>query len=92
MGNKCCGNRNKPEQNQEKSSEYTTKHTTKDESFTKDPATKSSTKVSSTTKERKGACPYCKTLIPIITNLKYLECPSCKEKSLQDGCTTTLYP
>lgn len=83
MGNKCCGNRSKPhEKPEKKTSEYTTKQTEKERAETKDTNTK---------KERNGSCPYCQEKIPILDNLKYLQCPICKERSMQDGCTETLY-
>ena len=82
MGNKCCGSRNKPEEKTEKISEYTTKYTSKDISFSKDQSEK---------RKRKGICPYCQSKVTIPENLKYIECPLCREKSMQDGCTTSLY-
>lgn len=81
MGNKCCGSRNKPVTKEDKDSEYTTKFTSKDMSESK----------LSSKPEKTGVCPYCRYKIMIPENLKYIECPQCKEKSMQDGCTTALY-
>ena len=82
MGNKCCGGRKKPDEVIEKDSEYNTKNTSKDTVCTKDTTAK---------KERQGMCPYCRKKITIPDNLKYIECTFCKEISMQDGCTETLY-
>lgn len=78
MGNKCCGNRKKNLEKQESNSEYTTKDTSKEN--TEGPK-----------KGKSGLCPYCNTLVSIPLNLKYIECTQCREKSMQDGCTNTLY-
>jgi ribosomal protein L37AE/L43A len=82
MGNNCCGNRHKKPENDDHSTDWTTRNTTKDS-----PSTKSIPP----SMEKTGECPYCSSKIQIPFNLKYLECSHCKEKSMQDGCTTTLY-
>jgi hypothetical protein len=81
MGNKCCGNRNKQNEKTEKDSEDTNKYTSK-EAYEAELTFK---------REKKGKCPYCSSDLVITENLKYIECGFCKEKSMQDGCTTTLY-
>ncbi|CAG9327647.1 unnamed protein product [Blepharisma stoltei] len=40
---------------------------------------------------RSGRCPYCNSTQTITSKLKHLECTSCKQICMQDGCTSTLY-
>ena len=82
MGNNCCGNRNKAPETTENFYDLNTTTSTKSPDGKKERETKA---------QRKGECPYCKTGIFIPFNLKYVECGNCKEKSMQDGCTNTLY-
>lgn len=78
MGNRCCGNRKKHSQKDEENSDWTTKYT-------------SQGNTERLRNGKSGLCPYCQTVIEIPLNLKYLECSKCREKSMQDGCTNTLY-